>query len=111
MVVLLVVVCVWWWWCVGEGGLTSLYHSPVPGAPALSSCPLIRQVEAELEAAREEAARQRTQRGSERGALEAAAFTLPNPGGGANLLEVGGVGGWGVHGEAKGGAIIANVHH
>jgi ABC-type glutathione transport system ATPase component len=44
-------------------------------------------VEAELEAAREASSKSRTQLGSYKGALEAAAFTLANPGGGANLLE------------------------
>jgi ATP-binding cassette subfamily F protein 3 len=44
-------------------------------------------VEAELEAARVESSRSRTKLGSYKGTLEASAFTLANPGGGANLLE------------------------
>ena len=43
--------------------------------------------EAELQAAREASAKSRTELGAYKGALEAASFTLPNPGGGANLLE------------------------
>lgn len=44
-------------------------------------------VEAELQAAREASAKSRTELGAYKGALEATSFTLPNPGGGANLLE------------------------
>lgn len=45
------------------------------------------EIEAELQAARETAARCRSKLGAYRGALEASHFTLPNPGGGAPLLE------------------------
>ncbi|KAJ1453912.1 P-loop containing nucleoside triphosphate hydrolase protein [Pelagophyceae sp. CCMP2097] len=45
------------------------------------------ELEAELLAARVRAAEERTRLGAYKGALEAASFTLPNPGGGAPLLE------------------------
>ena len=45
------------------------------------------ELEAELEAARVTAARARSRDGAYRGALDMDAFTLPNPGGGAPLLE------------------------
>lgn len=45
------------------------------------------ELEEEMRMAMEQAARLRALEGSYRGAIEAQAFTLPNPGGGANLLE------------------------
>lgn len=46
-----------------------------------------KEIDAELEAARVTTARVRSMEGAYNGALEAASFTLPNPGGGAPLLE------------------------
>ena len=48
---------------------------------------LAAEVDAELAAARVTAALDRSRLGAYKGALEASAFTLPNPGGGAPLLE------------------------
>jgi ATP-binding cassette subfamily F protein 3 len=45
------------------------------------------EIETELHAARVAAVKARTKLGAYRGALEAASFTLPNPGGGQPLLE------------------------
>ena len=47
----------------------------------------IEEIEAELRAARVASVRARAQLGAYRGSLDAKAFTLPNPGGGAPLLE------------------------
>jgi ATP-binding cassette subfamily F protein 3 len=48
---------------------------------------LSRELEEELEAARITAAKMRSVQGAYKGAIEATSFTLPNPGGGAPLLD------------------------
>ena len=45
------------------------------------------ELDRELEEARVKAARARSVEGAFKGAIEASSFTLPNPGGGAPLLE------------------------
>jgi ABC-type multidrug transport system ATPase subunit len=67
----------------GGGGKQSLAVAGQKAGLAASSA----ELDGELERAREVAARQRAAVGAHRGAVETEAFTLPNPGGGANLLE------------------------
>ena len=48
-----------------------------------------RELEEELEAARREAVRLRAEQGAYTGAIQIENFCLPNPGGGANLIDEG----------------------
>jgi ATP-binding cassette subfamily F protein 3 len=66
----------------GKGKKKNAKQTPLEQATAQAL-----EIDAELHEARIAAVRARTQLGAYRGALEAAEFTLPNPGGGRPLLE------------------------